>query len=58
MTLAHGRAETITYPDREIGALRAEIGQLTALVEKLLEEVAALRDGGGKRARRAPKRKE
>lgn len=42
--MIHGRADMVIHADREIGALREEIGQLRAVVEKLVGEVSALRE--------------
>jgi hypothetical protein len=44
--VSHGRADFTPNVELEIGALRDEIGQLKALVERLVGEVAALRGSG------------
>lgn len=50
MGVPHGRADftpNTANVEWEIGALRDEIGQLRALLERLVGEVAALREGSG-----------
>jgi hypothetical protein len=47
VAVPHGRAEFIPNVEWELGQLRGEIGQLRALLEKLVDEVAALRGASG-----------
>ncbi len=45
VAVPHGRADFIPNFETEIGQLRDEIAQLRALLERLVEDVAALREG-------------
>ena len=45
VAVPHGRAEFIPNVETEIGQLRDEIAQLRTLLERLVADVAALREG-------------